>query len=408
MEQGRFAQYGSDARHQMWGQLIGREEPLYLRPDDIRSDFARDYGRLLHCTAYRRLKHKTQLFFAPQNDHICTRIEHVNHVMSISTTIAKYLGLNADLVSAIAIGHDLGHAPFGHHGEKILSEIVTDHLGTAFWHERNSLHFVDDLETLIDPDGAARNLNLTYAVRDGIISHCGEVDEEALRPRTDAIDLRRIEAPNQYSPFTWEGCVVKLADKIAYLGRDIEDAVSLKVLRGEQLRELARLATDELGVRLRNVNNTALIRQFIIDLCESSSPDAGIRLSPKNVQLMRTVREFSMAHIYQHARLKCYKEYAAVVLRNIYETMASWYRGLATLREVRRQELLCPLLGRLFGEWLVKYSDVDTVQRRGRRFANRIVYDLEDRRDYSQAVVDFMSGMTDNYALRVFGQLTTF
>lgn len=132
-----------DERHSKWEHAIDRLKDLYHRHDDIRSPFARDYSRILHSTAYRRLKHKTQVFFATRHDHIYTRIEHVNHVASVSYIIAKYLGLNTELTNAIAIGHDLGHAPFGHAGEIILSKITEDKLGIKFWHEKNSLRFIE-------------------------------------------------------------------------------------------------------------------------------------------------------------------------------------------------------------------------------------------------------------------------
>lgn len=161
MKKGLFKKVGISNKHSKWKQCIDRTNELYRRTDDIRDPFARDYNRILHCTAYRRLKHKTQVFFATTNDHICTRIEHVNHVNSISYTIAKYLGLNTELTNAIAIGHDLGHAPFGHAGESLLKEIKKKEIGETFWHEKNSLWFVDKCETLEDPKGFYRNLNLT-------------------------------------------------------------------------------------------------------------------------------------------------------------------------------------------------------------------------------------------------------
>ena len=146
-----------------------REEPEC----DIRPVFQRDRDRILHCKSFRRLKHKTQVFFNIDNDHICTRMEHVQHVESVSCTIAKYLGLNTDLTRAIAMGHDLGHAPFGHEGEVELTKIRKELGMDAFWHERNSLRIIEDIELLEDNNKNYQNLNLTYAVRDGIISHCG-------------------------------------------------------------------------------------------------------------------------------------------------------------------------------------------------------------------------------------------
>ena len=167
--------------------LQERQQPLYKTAGDVRSEFDRDYTRILHSYGFRRLKHKTQVFFnAAGNDHICTRIEHVTHVESVAFTIAEKLGLNLELIKAIAIGHDIGHAPFGHHGETVISNLT----GREFWHEQNGLHFIDDIELLPDLEGNLLNLNLTYAVRDGIISHCGELDEESLRPRSELIDLQ--------------------------------------------------------------------------------------------------------------------------------------------------------------------------------------------------------------------------
>ena len=116
-----------------WENVISRLSPLEKRYDDIRTEFDRDYTRIIHSNAYRRLKHKTQVFFSPENDHICTRIEHVTHVDSISYTIASYLGLNTELTKAIAVAHDLGHSPFGHEGEKILSKISQRDLKTSFY-----------------------------------------------------------------------------------------------------------------------------------------------------------------------------------------------------------------------------------------------------------------------------------
>ena len=216
----KFTDVSAKLGNPNWGYLIERQEPIYKRENDTRTEFNRDYNRILHCMAYRRLKHKTQVFFAPENEHVCTRIEHVNHVTSISYTIANELGLNTELTNAIAIGHDIGHAPFGHEGEKVLNNIAENkHIG-KFWHEKNSLWFADKIETLPDEDDNYKNLNLTYAVRDGLICHCGEIDDESLVPRQTAMNLYQMDNPGEVPPYTWESCVVKIADKIAYLGRD--------------------------------------------------------------------------------------------------------------------------------------------------------------------------------------------
>lgn len=187
-----FKNFAANEQNPKWENFISRTSNLYHRDSDIRSEFERDYTRIIHSNSYRRLKHKTQVFFSPENDHICTRIEHVTHVESISYTISHYLGLNDELTKAIAVAHDLGHSPFGHSGEKILSAISKRDLGCTFWHEKNGLDFVDFIELLEDHNNCKQNLNLTYGVRDGIISHCGEIDENSLKPREDFIDLARI------------------------------------------------------------------------------------------------------------------------------------------------------------------------------------------------------------------------
>ena len=128
-----FVNVSANENNPNWNNIISRQTPLYSRNNDIRSEFERDYTRIIHSNAYRRLKHKTQVFYSPQNDHICTRIEHVNHVESVSYTIANYLGLNTELTKAIAVAHDLGHSPFGHSGEKLLNEIAMRDLNTSFW-----------------------------------------------------------------------------------------------------------------------------------------------------------------------------------------------------------------------------------------------------------------------------------
>ena len=151
-----FKSVAANSNNPNWDNMIKREGNLYKRENDIRSDFERDYTRILHCNAYRRLKHKTQVFFSPKSDHVCTRIEHVNYVESISNTIASYLGLNTQLTRAIATAHDMGHSPFGHKGEVVLNEICKRDIGTTFWHEKNGVHFVDDIELLEDDKGDLR------------------------------------------------------------------------------------------------------------------------------------------------------------------------------------------------------------------------------------------------------------
>lgn len=291
-----FKQVAMTEENSKWKEAIKRQEKISSKPDEIRSDFARDYTRIINSNAYKRMKHKTQVFFSPQNDHICTRIEHVNHVESISYTIANYLGLNTELTKAIAISHDIGHSPFGHEGEKEISQIAMRDLGYSIWHEKNGVYFVDNIELLEDHMFNTENLNLTYAVRDGIISHCGEIEQNGIKPREEAIDLELYSMPNEYAPYTWEGCVVKISDKISYIGRDIQDAIILKILEEEQLEELNNIMGRKDGYRL---NNTVIVHELITDLCKNSTIEKGLTLSNEALEMMDKVKEFNYKYIYK-------------------------------------------------------------------------------------------------------------
>ena len=407
-----FAAEAAREGNPKWAQMTARRDPLYSKPNDCRDAFERDYTRILHSLAYRRLKHKTQVFFNIENDHICTRMEHVSHVESVSTTIAKDLGLSVELTRAIAMGHDLGHAPFGHQGERELDAISRKYLGKGFFHEKNGLRFVDDLELLEDDYRVFRNLDLTYAVRDGIISHCGEVDENGLRPRDDAIDLERdYNEVGQYLPYTWEGCVVKLSDKIAYVGRDIEDAIRLKFLSKENIDQLTDMAR---AYDKNAINTTVIIHNMIYDVCKNSSPEAGICLSETFFEQLREIKDFNYRYIYKNPRLTPFTEYARVVIGQIFSVLLDAYSGEDTIAELRRRAQIYPELMGAFADWLSKFCELsfnlfDNVDARTVKCLNRKIYGrLETETVYAQAIIDYISGMSDNYAIRVFNELITY
>ena len=406
----KFSTVSSIPSNPLWDQRIARKEDLYDRPNDVRTEFARDYTRILHANGYRRLKTKTQVFFATKNDHICTRIEHVNHVSSISTTIAKQLGLNEELVSAIALGHDIGHAPFGHHGETVIKELIKKEIPDAgFWHEKNSLFFLDNIETLPDSGGYERNLNLTYAVRDGVISHCGEVNENSISPRNEYLDLSKIEKPNQYQPYTWEGCVVKISDKIAYLGRDIEDAIYFKILNYTDYRKLDNLLKKYLDTpQIREINNGILIHSFIINLIENSSPENGIRFSPNFLGLMNEIKAFNYSIIYKYWRIKEFENYATVIISTIFRTLMRFYEYKDLKIRIDRSLENFPVLSKFFKEWLIKYSDFDLEKKKRSKLRNVSIYKIENRESYARCCLEFISGMTDNFAIKVFDEIISF
>ncbi len=389
-----------------WDRLIERNSGLEQRRDDIRSEFGRDYTRILHSQGYRRLKNKTQVFFLPGNDHICTRIEHVNHVESVSFTVANYLGLNTELTKAVSIGHDLGHPPFGHQGEKVINELMDKELGKSFWHERNGLRFVDFIELLQNSEGEWNNLGLTYAVRDGIISHCGEINENAIRPREEAIDLYVFATPGLYQPYTWEGCVVKMADKISYMGRDIEDAQVFGIIRREDLAPLLEKARQTFGQDIQYINTTSLIQLFVSDLCAHSSPDRGLGFSKEVFLLMEALMTFSREKIYRNPRLSNYNAYSSLMINTIYKFFSGLYEGGDTLKKLKAQMPMYTEVMEPFINWLEKYWDAGE---RPKELQNQVIYRISvEERDYKQAIFDYISGMTDQFCIRTFENIVSF
>lgn len=393
----KFENVAANEKNPKWEQMIKRKRPLSKKKGDIRTEFERDYTRILYSTAYRRLKHKTQVYFSPVSDHICTRIEHVNYVESISYTIANNLGLNTELTKAISIAHDLGHSPFGHSGEKILNEIMQKEVGESFWHEKNGLNAVDNLILLENHDGHKTNLNLTYAVRDGIISHCGEVNDKVLFPRDEAIDLQMYTRPNEYMPYTWEGCVVKLADRISYIARDLEDSLSVKILGKNQVEELTKILN--IG---KNMNNSNIISMLISDLCENSSVEGGLKFSDDKINLLDKLNEFYIANIYTAEKVEAANRYFKLVLGEIFNTLYKVYDGENTLKKLEDKRRIYPRLIDAFIKWIQTYCKEENQE------TNKKLYDLKEKKDYAKAIIHYISGMTDKYAIDIYNEIISF
>ncbi len=400
MEEKKFAHLAVTPTHPHYDILTAREAPLYER-DSMRDVFYRDYTRILHSSAFRRLKHKTQVFPHVESDHICTRMEHVLHVESVSTTIAESLGLSTHLTRAIALGHDIGHAPFGHQGEVVLHRIAKVMMSRHFWHEKNGLHLADNIELLEDPWRVEHNLSLTYAVRDGIISHCGELDENGLIPREELFDLSEFNCPGSYQSATWEGCVVKIADKIAYLGRDIEDADALGFLGEEGRDALTQLQKD---FKIDALNTTGIMHAMICDICDFSTPERGISLSPRCAELMNRTKELNYRYIYKHPRFNAFRRYCDLVITEVFDALVGSYTGIPY--HPVDEELIHrhPTLFGGFDNFVRPYMD-----RPLEGYANRKIYgDLTVHEDHFQAVMDYISGMTDAYLIRAFEELVNF
>ncbi|MCC3868162.1 deoxyguanosinetriphosphate triphosphohydrolase family protein [Terrisporobacter mayombei] len=390
-------------------EAVLRQKELYSRNNDMRSEFERDYTRILHCLAYRRLKHKTQVFFNTQNDHICTRMEHVSHVESVSYIIAKALGLNFELTKAIATGHDLGHAPFGHEGENAIKKILEENLNYSFWHEKNGLKVVDKLELLQDNKGNLSNLNLTYAVRDGIICHCGEVDENGIFPRKNFIDLNTITNPGQVQPYTWEGCVVKIADKIAYLGRDIEDALLLKIISRDDLKDVYELG-HKYGQKI--VNTSVIMHELMCDLIENSSIENGICFSHEKQNFIDSIKKFNYEKIYNNEKFSYYKKYANLVINSIFEELFKYYDKENTINNLQANiDKKYRFVLSDFKGWIIKYCDesiFDTKDLKNSLNNVKVYGTLHSEKIYKEAIVDYISCMTDAYAIKCFNELICF
>ncbi|MCJ7832249.1 MAG: deoxyguanosinetriphosphate triphosphohydrolase, partial [Actinobacteria bacterium] len=291
-------------------------------PDFLRTDFQRDRDRNVHSKAFRRLKHKTQVFLAPEGDHYRVRLTHTLEVTQIARTAARALRINEDLAEAIALGHDMGHTPFGHLGE----EAITPFLKRPFRHNEQSLRLVEHLEN----DG--KGLNLTWEVRDGILNHTWSMP----------------------SPTTPEAQVVRFADRIAYVNHDIDDAIRAGVLAEE---ELPAEVLAVLGKTHANRINT-----LVTDLVNTSVAEGEIRMSPQIFVALDTLRDFMFDNVYLRADSR------------------------------KEQEKAVELIRALFAYYLEHPEEVPQEY-------NRAPGDLPTR------VADFVSGMTDRYALRVYEQL---
>jgi dGTPase len=227
----------------------------------VRTPFQRDRDRIVHSKAFRRLKHKTQVFIAPEGDHYRTRLTHTLEACGIARTVARALGLNEDLTEAIGLGHDLGHPPFGHAGEEALDAALRERCDTGFKHNEHSLRVVDVLER----DG--RGLNLTEQVRDGILNHTGS-----------------------RKPATLEGQIVKLVDRVAYINHDIDDALRAGILRPEDL------PADE--IELLGATGSARIDTLVLDIVERSRDAGDIVQSEEIGGAMLRLRKFMFARVY--------------------------------------------------------------------------------------------------------------
>lgn len=329
-----------------------------------RQSFAIDADRILHSRAYTRYIDKTQVFFMIENDHITHRVLHVQLVSKIARTIGRFLGLNEDLIEAIALGHDIGHPPFGHDGEKELDGLCRQHGLPSFQHNLQSVVFLERIEK------RGAGLNLTLQTLDGILCHDGEIHNRTLRPcrQKNFADLDRESTEKgrdpglALTPMTLEGCVVRFADTIAYIGRDIEDAIELKLIRREDI-------PAECVAVLGNTNGTIVYR-LVADLITNGIEGDAISFTPAVSSSLKALKRFNYDRIYFNPLVK--KGLARI--RNCYRVMFDTF-----LQDIVRQQRRSPV----FSEYL---EALDPVYTEGVPPA--------------AMVRDFIAGMTDDYFLR--------
>lgn len=267
---------------------------FHAESEDIRPNFFHDSDRIIHSYCYSRYIDKTQVFYLVENDHITHRVLHVQLVSKIARTIGRFLNLNEDLIEAISLGHDVGHTPFGHDGERILSEFLQKQNEGIFEHNVQSFRLFHDIEAY------GKGLNLTAQVLDGIICHNGEILQNHYgcnRSKTPETLLEEYLNSLNGSlkskamvPMTLEGCVMRISDVIAYIGRDIEDAIILKLVKRE---DLPRAITDVLGNKNGDIVNT-----LIVDIVNNSIDKETLSFSPTVFDALNQLKEWNYKNIY--------------------------------------------------------------------------------------------------------------
>jgi dGTPase len=350
-----------------------RRKNIKQETPEVRPPFFRDADRIIHSKAYARYIDKTQVFFLVNNDHITHRVLHVQLVSKISRVIGRALGLNEDLLEAISLGHDIGHVPYGHLGESILSELCTNNGLPKFKHNIQSVQFLDTIE---DKD-------LTMQVLDGILCHNGEVLKEKLKPDKNLewdsynTKIQLIQKDADPDPMTLEGCVVRFADVIAYLGRDLVDAMEVNLIP-KDLPDFPEDCKEILGYELGKDINWLIIDTLIKDIINTSYGKNEISFSPEIQRCVKICKDYNYANIYKNKRLQ--KETGKI--EQMYELMFSRY--LKDLEFGNNESLI--------------YRDMKTPEGVSKEYLNNA--------SNAEIVRDFLAGMTDRYFEHAFNEIT--
>ncbi len=332
--------------------------------NEYRQAFSTDADRILNSLAFTRYIDKTQVFSLIKNDHLTHRVVHVQMVSRIARTIGRNLGLNEDLIEAASLGHDIGHPPFGHDGERFLSTLCKVHGAGYFHHNLQSIQFLDRIEK----NGTGWNLSLQ--TMDAIVSHNGEVHSKKLTPQKkrsfEEFDKMMAEMPLKKSsdiiPMTMEGCVVRMADTISYIGRDLEDAIRLKMVEREQIPK-------ECIKQLGKTNGT-IVFTLVTDLIKNSLDQPYIGFSDEISNALKTLKTFNYKHIYKNPAIKQHLASIEDIFKYLFD---SYLNDLLT--DNRSSLIFTDYLNGLSESYINSHSN-------------------------AQIVRDYISGMTDSYFIR--------
>ena len=349
------------------------EDATYLskHKNDIRTSFFHDIDKIIYALSYIRYMDKTQVFSFDRNDHITKRMLHVQYVSKIARTIGRALNLNEDLIEAIALGHDLGHVPFGHVGESILSEISYKN-GCGYFN-----HNIHSVRMLMNIENYGKGLNISVEVLDGIMCHNGEIAAEIYHPNFKKNQKEFLdEYNNSYHnkdtsnliSKTLEGCVVRISDLIAYLGRDIEDAIRMKLIKEEDIPDSIK---NILGIKNKDIVNT-----FILDIINNSLDKPYIKLSKDVFEALEALKSFN----YQ----------------NIYNKVSSKEKYL------KYQEMF----NSLFNKYLNDLNNNNEDSLIFKSYLNNMDKTYYDNNSKERIVIDYIAGMTDDYFIKQYNKIS--
>lgn len=340
-------------------------------PDDVRLNFSHDSDKIINSYCYSRYIDKTQVFYLVENDHITHRVLHVQLVSKIARTIGRFLNLNEDLIEAISLGHDVGHTPFGHDGERIISGILQEKNEGIFEHNVQSFRLFHDLEVY------GKGLNLTAQVLDGIICHNGEIlKNEYCCNRNKKPDgllneyKRSLDGSfksKDMVPMTLEGCVMRISDVIAYVGRDVEDAIILKMIKRE---DVPKEITEVLGD-----GNGKIVNTLVTDLVNNSIDKDSLKFSPDVFNALDQLKKWNYDNIYTNPKKSSQDEKIRKMFRAVFEMC---------LDELRTSVKKATGINHWYEKMSEKYKETNSLPR---------------------VVADYVSGMTDDYLMNVYKEI---